>query len=288
MASSLIEKIKVLRERTGAGMMDCKAALLANNEDVEASIDWLREKGIAKVAKKSSRIAAEGLTTVKVSGDDAVVLEVNSETDFVAGSPAFKELVDTVATKTLADKPADISAAKEDLAQLFTDATVKIGEKLDYRRFELVSKTSSQFIGSYIHMGGKISVLVLLEGGSQELANGLAMHIAANNPLYVTEADIPGDAIEAETKVQTEAAKNDPKLAGKPEQALAKIIEGKVNKHFAESVLLKQEYLLDPKPISQALKEANASVVKFIRFQVGEGIEKRQDNFAEEVAKQMK
>ena len=282
MASSLIEKIKVLRERTGAGMMDCKAALLANNEDIEASIDWLREKGIAKVAKKSTRIAAEGLTSVKAEGDKAVILEVNSETDFVANSPAFKELVNNVADEVLKGK------SKEDLAPLFTEATIKIGEKLDYRRSEVFTKTASQNFGAYIHMGGKISVLVLLEGGSEELAKGLAMHIAANNPLYISEKDIPADAIEAEKRVQTEAAKNDEKLAGKPEAALAKIIEGKVNKHFAESVLLKQEYLLDPKPISQVLTENKATVVKFVRYQVGEGIEKKVENFAEEVAAQMK
>lgn len=286
--ASLIELIKVLRERTGAGMMDCKQALVENNEDVEKAVDWLREKGIAKAAKKASRIAAEGLTSVKVNGKDAVILEVNSETDFVSKSDAFKALIGEVADKVLEAKPACINCAKEATNELFTNATVKIGEKLDFRRFELVELAEGQVFGDYIHMGGKISTLVVLQGGSEELAKGLAMHIAANNPQYIQFADIPAEALENEKKIQLEAAKNDEKLKGKPEQALAKIIEGKVNKVFSESVLLVQEYLLEPgKKVEQVLKENGASVVKFVRYQVGEGIAKREENFAEEVAKQM-
>ncbi len=283
-----IELIKVLRERTGAGIMDCKNALAACNDDVEKACEWLREKGIAKVAKKASRIAAEGLTNVVVKGNTAVILEINSETDFVANSPAFKDLVNTIADVILEKKPACINCAKDLTAQIFTDATVKIGEKLDLRRFELVEKTDDQVFGSYIHMGGKISVLTLFNGGNAEIAKGVSMHIAANNPQFITKDDIPADAIENEKKVQMEAAKNDEKLKDKPEQALVKIIEGKVNKYFSESVLFAQEYLLNPDlKVEQAIKNEGATLVKFVRYQVGEGIQKREENFAEEVAKQM-
>ncbi len=288
MASNIIELIKVLRERTGAGMMDCKAALLANDCDVEKSCEWLREKGIAKAAKKASRIAAEGLTYVVTKGNDAVILEVNSETDFVAKSEDFKNLVAQVADILLEKKPACIHCAKELTQELFTNATVKIGEKLDFRRFELITKTDSQTFGAYIHMGGKISVLALVEGNDSETAKGLAMHIAANNPSYVATEDIPSDVIENEKRIQMEAAKNDEKLKNKPEAALIKIVEGKVNKVFSETVLLSQEYLLDPsKKVSQLLSEKNLCVKKFVRYAVGEGIAKREENFAEEVAKQM-
>lgn len=287
MASNIIELIKVLRDRTGAGMMDCKAALLANDCDVEKSCEWLREKGIAKAAKKASRIAAEGLTSVVAQGNTAVILEVNSETDFVSKSEDFKNLVNEVSALLLEKKPACINCAKELTNDLFTNATVKIGEKLDFRRFELVEKTDAQTFGAYIHMGGKISVLTLVDGNDEEVAKGLSMHIAANNPTYISTKDIPQDAIEHEKKIQMEAAKNDEKLKDKPEAALVKIIEGKVNKIFSESVLFSQEYLLDPsKKVEQLLKEKGLNVVKFVRYAVGEGIEKREENFAEEVAKQ--
>ena len=288
MASNVIELIKVLRDRTGAGMMDCKKALMETDCDVEKAVEWLREKGIAKVAKKASRIAAEGLTHVVVNGNEALILEINSETDFVSKSDAFKNLVVEVANVVLASKPANIEAAKALTQDIFTNATIKIGEKLDFRRFELVTKSDDQTFGSYIHMGGKISVLVVENGANAEVAKGLAMQIAANNPQYVTTSDIPADAIEKEKAVQMEAAKNDEKLKDKPEQALVKIIEGKVNKIFAESVLVKQDYLLDPsQKVEHVLTSNKISVAKFVRYQVGEGIAKREENFAEEVAKQM-
>ena len=288
MASNVIELIKVLRDRTGAGMMDCKKALMETDCDVEKAAEWLREKGIAKVAKKASRIAAEGLTHVVVNGNEALILEINSETDFVSKSDAFKNLVVEVANVVLASKPANIEAATALTQDIFTNATIKIGEKLDFRRFELVTKSDDQTFGSYIHMGGKISVLVVENGANAEVAKGLAMQIAANNPQYITTSDIPAEAIEKEKAVQMEAAKNDEKLKDKPEQALVKIIEGKVNKIFAESVLVKQDYLLDPsQKVEQVLTSNKISVAKFVRYQVGEGIAKREENFAEEVAKQM-
>ncbi len=287
--ANIIELIKVLRDRTGAGMMDCKKALLENDCDVEKSCEWLREKGIAKAAKKSSRIAAEGATSVKIDGNVAVVLEVNSETDFVAKSDPFKELINDTANILLNEKPACINCAKKATEELYTNATVKIGEKLDLRRFELVEKNDNQTFGGYIHMGGKISTLLLIDGViSQEDANGLAMHVAANAPLYISTSDIPAEEVEKETRVQLESAKQDPKLQGKPEEMLKKIISGKVSKYFAESVFVEQEYLMAPGvKVGQWLKEHNVTVNKMIRYMTGEGIEKREDNFAEEVAKQM-
>lgn len=287
--ASMIELIKELRDRTGAGMMDCKKALEANNQDVEKSIDWLREKGIAKAQAKASRIAAEGLASVKVDGNKAIIAEVNCETDFVSKGEKFHKLVDDVLTTTLDNNACCIDKAREICQGLFTDATVSMGEKLDYRRFEIVSKKDDEEFGAYIHMGGKIAVLVLLNKNNAELAKGLAMHIAANNPTYISQEDIPASAIEHEKGIQVELMKQDEKLAGKPAEMLAQIAERKVNKVLAESTLSAQAYLLDgDKTVAQVLKESDAKVVKFVRYAVGEGIEKRVDNFAEEVMKEIK
>lgn len=280
--------IKQLRDRTGAGMTDCKKALEETNNDIEAACDWLREKGIAKAAKKSGRIAAEGTTYVLTSGNDAVILEVNSETDFVAKSDAFKDLVKEVANILLDKKPANIEEAKEVTKELFTNATVKIGEKLDLRRFEILHKEDNQTFGSYIHMGGKISALLVLNGDNAEAAQGIAMHIAANRPTYLTTNDIPAEAVAQETAIQMEASKQDEKLANKPANVLENIIKGKVSKYFAESVLVEQDYLLEPgTKVGAYLKNHSLSIVKFVRFETGEGLEKRVENFAEEVQKQM-
>lgn len=285
----MIELIKELRDRTGAGMMDCKKALEANNQDVNKSIDWLREKGIAKAQAKASRIAAEGLASVKVNGNKAVIAEINCETDFVSKGEKFHKLVDDVLSTTLAKEPCCIDKAREICQALFTDATVSMGEKLDYRRFEIVTKNDDEEFGAYIHMGGKIAVLVLLNKNNPELAKGLAMHIAANNPTYVSQEDIPSSAIEHEKGIQVEIMKQDEKLANKPAEMLAQIAERKVNKVLAESTLSAQAYLLDgDKTVAQVLKENDAKVVKFVRYAVGEGIEKRVDNFAEEVMKEIK
>ena len=280
--------IKQLRDRTGAGMTDCKKALEETNNDIEAACDWLREKGIAKAAKKSGRIAAEGTTYVLTSGNDAVILEVNSETDFVAKSDAFKDLVKEVANILLDKKPANVEEAKEVTKELFTNATVKIGEKLDLRRFEILHKEDNQTFGSYIHMGGKISALLVLNGDNAEAAQGIAMHIAANRPTYLTTNDIPAEAVAQETAIQMEASTQDEKLANKPANVLENIIKGKVSKYFAESVLVEQDYLLEPgTKVGAYLKNHSLSIVKFVRFETGEGLEKRVENFAEEVQKQM-
>ena len=279
---------KQLRDRTGAGMTDCKKALEETNNDIEAACDWLREKGIAKAAKKSGRIAAEGTTYVLTSGNDAVILEVNSETDFVAKSDAFKDLVKEVANILLDKKPANVEEAKEVTKELFTNATVKIGEKLDLRRFEILHKEDNQTFGSYIHMGGKISALLVLNGDNAEAAQGIAMHIAANRPTYLTTNDIPAEAVAQETAIQMEASKQDEKLANKPANVLENIIKGKVSKYFAESVLVEQDYLLEPgTKVGAYLKNHSLSIIKFVRFETGEGLEKRVENFAEEVQKQM-
>ena len=289
---ALIDLIKQLRDRTGAGLMDCKAALLNNDEDLDKATDWLREKGLAKAAKKADRIAAEGLALTETCEKcgKTVILEVNCETDFVAKGDAFKELVTNVAGEILKNEPKDVNAAKELTTALFTDATVKMGEKFDLRRFEVIEK-GNNFVYSYIHMGGKIAVVVVLDKEDAELGKGLAMHIAANNPSYLNTQAIGADAIEHETKIQLEAAKQDPKLAGKPEEMLKKIIGGKVNKYFAEMVLVEQPYLLDTesgKKVGQVLEEKKTNVLKYVRYQVGEGIEKRKDDFASEVMSQMK
>lgn len=289
---ALIDLIKQLRDRTGAGLMDCKAALLNNDEDLDKATDWLREKGLAKAAKKADRIAAEGLALTETCEKcgKTVILEVNCETDFVAKGDAFKELVTNVAGEILKNEPKDVDAAKELTTALFTDATVKMGEKFDLRRFEVIEK-GNNFVYSYIHMGGKIAVVVVLDKEDAELGKGLAMHIAANNPSYLNTEAIGSDAIEHETKIQLEAAKQDPKLAGKPEEMLKKIIGGKVNKYFAEMVLVEQPYLLDTesgKKVGQVLQEKKVNVLKYVRYQVGEGIEKRKDDFASEVMSQVK
>ena len=288
--ASNIELIKILRERTGAGMMDCKRALDETNNEVDKATDWLREKGIAKQAKKADRIAAEGLALIeKCCCGAACVCEVNCETDFVANSDPFKALVSECCKKALSTKPADVAALSEAVKTEFTDAAVKLGEKLTIRRFDIVYTNEGEGLGTYIHQGGKIAVIVRLEKDNPELAKGLAMQIAANSPKYVLESDIPASVIEAETKIQLEASKNDPKLANKPEAALVNIVKGKVHKILSESVLAEQDYLLDPsKKVGDVLKAADNKVLQFIRYQVGEGLEKRHDDFAKEVMAQVK
>ena len=289
MAESLIDLIKVLRDRTGAGLMDCKGALLANDCDLDKAGDWLREKGLAKAAKKADRIAAEGLAlAISCDCGKTVVLEVNCETDFVAKGDAFRELVEAVAKVILEKNPKDVAEAKELTTNLFTDATVKMGEKFDLRRFTVLEKGEG-VVGSYIHMGGKIAVAVKLDKGDDEILKQLAMHIAANNPQYLTINDVPADVREHEMNVQKEAAKNDEKLANKPAPVLDKILEGKINKYFAEMTLEAQPFLMDDsKTVGQLLKEKGINLLTFVRYQVGEGIEKRKDDFASEVMSQAK
>ena len=288
--------VKELREKTGAGMMDCKKALTECEGDIEKAVDWLREKGIAKAAKKSGRIAAEGLTRAAVEGNTGVIFEVNSETDFVAKNDQFLALLDTIQAALFANKPADLDAAlacntaEGTLQDVITNATATIGEKITLRRFAVVQKADDEFFVAYMHMGGKISVLTVLNGKEDAaVAKNMAMQIASMSPTYINRDEIPAEVVEHERGVQLNIMKEDPKMAGKPEQMLAKIIEGKISKHFKDQCLMDQEFFLNPdQKVSQFLKENGADVKSFIRYAVGEGIEIREENFAEEVMSQIK
>ena len=290
------KQVKELREKTGAGMMDCKKALTANDGDIAKAIDWLREKGIAKAAKKEGRIAAEGLTRVAVSGNTAVLFEVNSETDFVSKNEQFLSLLDKIQAAVLANKPADEKAALElsteegTISDLITNATATIGEKISLRRVQVVTKEDNQFFGSYMHMCGKISALVVLSGKEDAtVAKNLAMQVASMSPSYVSQKDIPAEIVEHERQLQLSMMQQDPKMANKPEKVLEGILKGKVDKHFKDQCLVEQEYIFGEKQkVSQFLKESQADVVSFVRYAAGEGIEKREENFAEEVMAQIK
>ena len=289
MAAITAALVKDLRERTGAGMMDCKKALVACDGDMDAAIDFLREKGLAAAAKKAGRIAAEGVVGSFVCSEcgAGAIVEVNCETDFVAKGDQFHNFVDEIAGTILKNHCKTLEEAKELTKDLLADATVKMGEKFDLRRFVIIDKAEGENIGTYIHMGGKIACAVKVKGGDAELVKSLAMHIAANNPSYIEMKDVPASEIEHEREVQLETAKSDPKLMSKPQEFLTKIIDGKVNKHFAEMILMNQAFLMDDsKTISQVLSENKASIVSFVRYMVGEGIEKRHDDFAAEVMKE--
>lgn len=286
-------QVKELREKTGAGMMDCKKALTETDGDVAKAIDWLREKGIAKSAKKAGRIAAEGLTRVATDGNTGVVFEVNSETDFVAKNEQFLHLLDVIEKAMLAAKPASteealaVETAKGTVNDLIVNATATIGEKISFRRVAVVEKADDEVFGSYMHMGGTISALAVVKGDAT-VAKNIAMQVASMNPVYATEADIPADAFEHEKQLQMQMMKEDPKMAGKPEKVLENILKGKVKKHFKDQCLADQEFFLDTKKsVTQYLKEEKAEVKSFVRFQVGEGMEKKEEDFAAEVAAQM-
>jgi elongation factor Ts len=285
------QMVKELREKTGAGMMDCKKALTETNGDMEKAIDFLREKGIASAAKKGDRIAAEGLTYVVAEGNNAVILEVNSETDFVAKNEAFQNLVKELAAHLLANKPATVEEASAQtingvtVADYINAAIAKIGEKLSLRRFTVVSKTDNDAFGAYLHMGGRISVLTVLEGTTDaDAAKDVSMHIAALRPLYVSRDQVSQEEVERERQVLTTQALNE----GKPENIVAKMVEGRLGKYFEDVCLLDQTFVKNPdQKVRQFVESKGASVREFIRYEVGEGIEKREDNFAEEVMNQI-
>jgi len=289
------ELIKNLRERTGAGMMDCKKALVECNGDIDKATDWLREKGIAKAAKKADRIAAEGLTTIATEGNYALICEVNSETDFVAKNEKFINFVNDIATAALKAKATTLEEALNaplnngTVNDAIVSNTATIGEKLSLRRVTLVEKTSNDSFGSYLHMGGKIgAVCVLSNTNKTDVAKDVAMHIAASSPLYINTTDIPAEETEKELHIQSEAAKNDEKLKGKPEAALTKILEGKINKWKAEISLAEQPFVKDPSTsVSKYVSQYGAKITNFVRYAVGEGLQKREDNFAEEVMSQV-
>ena len=283
--------VKDLRERTGAGMMDCKKALVETNGDMDKAIDYLREKGISKAAKKAERIAAEGLANYYVKGNDAVVVELNSETDFVAKNAEFKELLDTIGNTILESKTTDmesvlaLKAGKETINDLIVNATAKIGEKISLRRFEKVKKTAKQVFGTYLHMGGKIASLVVVDGDNEEVARDVAMQAAAMRPLYTTIDSVPAEDLEHEKSVIKEQVINEGK---KPEFA-DKIVEGRIRKFYEETVLEEQSFIKDSDiNIKTYLENNKSKLVKLVKYEVGEGMEKRNDNFAEEVMSQIK
>lgn len=282
--------VKELREQTGAGMLDCKKALTETNGNMEEAITWLREKGISKAAKKQTRIAAEGLATAKINGNDAVLVEVNSETDFVAKNPEFVSLVDGIANVILDKKPANMEEAMKleldgtSIEETIVNKTATIGEKLSFRRFELVEKTDNQVFGTYSHMGGKIVTLALLEGNDIEVAKDIAMQIAAMRPLYLDRDSVPEERIEKEKAILTEQAENE----GLDSNKLPMIVNGRLNKFFEEICLVDQGFVKENKmKVSKYVESKNMKILSFVRYEVGEGMEKKEENFADEVAKQI-
>ncbi|UOE92813.1 translation elongation factor Ts [Alkalihalobacillus sp. LMS39] len=286
--------VKELREKTGAGMMDCKKALTETNGDMEKAVDFLREKGIASAAKKADRVAAEGLSYVEQSGNKAVIVEVNSETDFVAKNENFKNLVADLAKHVLEQNPATVEDA---LAQPFQGGSTsveeyvngqiaKIGEKISLRRFEVVEKTDNDAFGSYLHMGGRIGVLTVIAGNTdEELAKDVAMHIAAIKPVYVNRDGVPGDEVDREREVLKQQALNE----GKPANIVEKMVEGRLSKFFEQVCLVDQPFVKDgDQKVGKYVKNKGGEVKSFVRYEVGEGMEKREDNFAEEVMSQVK
>ena len=282
--------VKELRERTGAGMMECKKALVETGGDLEAAIEHMRKQGLAKADKKAGRIAAEGLVVVTSSDDRkrAAVVEVNCETDFVAGGDDFRAFAQRVGTLVLEQRPADM---EELLAAPLDGGTVeesrralvaKLGENIGVRRFEIVA--SQGIVGTYVH-GTRIGVLVDLEGGDDNLARDMAMHVAASRPQYVDEREIPADFLAKEREILVEQAKGE----GKPAEIVAKMVEGRLRKQLAEITLVGQPFIKDPDTqVGKLLSGHGASVRKFVRFEVGEGIEKKADNFVEEVMAQVR
>ena len=291
MAQITASLVKELRERTGAGMMDCKKALTQTDGDIDAAIDYLRENGIAKAAKKADRIAAEGLSYIEVKGNKAVILEINSETDFVAKNEKFVALVKNVANAILAAEPKSLEEALQVQAEggtveaVINEGIATIGEKLSLRRFEVVSKTDADAFGAYSHMGGRIGVLTLIEGSTDEqAAKDVAMHIAALAPRYLDESEVPADVLEHEKKVLTEQALNE----GKPANIVEKMIVGRINKFLEEITVVKQKFVKDDSlTVEKFVASKGGKLAKFVRYEVGEGIEKREDNFAEEVMSQV-
>lgn len=284
--------IKELRDRTGAGMMDCKKALTNSNGDMDEAIKWLRENGIAKAAKKGDRVAAEGVTVAKANGNVGIIAEVNAETDFVAQNDKFMKLVDQIADLLLANKPASLEDALKikttdgTLEDTIVQATATIGEKITLRRITVMEKSDKDAFGAYIHMGGKISSLVLLEGtANADMGKDVAMHVAAINPQFVDRSEVSEDFIKSETAILTEQALKE----GKPANIVENMVKGRMNKQLAEICLNDQAFIKDSgTTVGNYVASANGKIVKMARFEVGEGIEKVVTDFAAEVEAQVK
>lgn len=282
--------VKELRDKTGAGMLDCKKALEATNGNMSEAVDWLREKGISKAEKKASRVAAEGLCKIVTSDNKAVILEVNSETDFVAKNEEFTNFVDYLANTILAnnlkthEEVLSFEDNGETIESKLVALTAKIGEKLSFRRHELVEKNDNEVFGSYLHMGGKIGALVVLANTSEEVAKDVAMHVAAMAPVCATRSDVPTDMVEHESKVIKEQVMNE----GKPADIAEKMVTGRLNKFYKEICLEEQEFIKDSSVnVGTFVKNNGGSIVSMIRYAVGEGIEKKEENFADEVMSQI-
>ena len=281
--------VKELRERTGAGMMECKKALVETDGDLDAAVEVLRKSGQAKADKKASRVAADGRVVIAADGNKAVIVEVNSETDFVAKDENFVAFAEAVTAAALTSATTDIEAfAAETLAdgrsveEARTELIAKVGEKISVRRFEVIS--SDSVIASYTH-GARIGAVVALDGGDESLARDVAMHVAAMNPQYVGEADVPAEMLQREHRIETEKAQS----SGKPPEIIEKMVTGRVNKFLKEITLLGQPFVKDDSvTVGKLLAAANATVSACVRFEVGEGIEKKEDNFVAEVMAQVK
>ena len=283
--------VKELRERTGAGMMDCKKVLVETDGDLEAAIDVMRKSGAAKADKKASRIAADGKVIIAISDDgkEAAILEVNCETDFVAKDENFTRFVEAVAARVLADQPADIAALSalpldtgESVEEVRANLVAKIGENIQVRRFELVSAEEGQ-VFSYNH-GVRIGVAVSMAGADEALGKDIAMHIAASRPICVSEADVPAEKLEKEKEILIAQAED----SGKPANIIEKMVEGRLRKYLSEITLLGQDFVKNPDvTVAQLIKDAGAEVSGFVRYEVGEGIEKKQEDFAAEVMAQI-
>ena len=291
--------VKNLREKTGCGMMDCKKALTETNGDVEKAMDFLREKGLATAEKKAGRIASEGMVDILVDGNVAAMVEVNSETDFVAKNEEFQEMVKNIAKQVIATNPADVDAllasnfvgdASVTIKDMITEKIAKIGENMNLRRF-------ARFEGNvvdYIHMGGRIGVMVKVEGDlssdeAKEAARDAAMQIAAMNPLYLDKTTVPEADVEREKHFILSQMKEDPKNAGKPDNILEKMLMGKINKFFEQNCLNQQEFVKDSNfSVEKYLASKGIKLVDYVRFEKGEGLEKKVDDFAAEVASMMK
>lgn len=293
MATISAKLVKELRKKTGAGMMDCKKALTETDGDIDKAIDYLREKGIAKAAKKADRIAAEGLVHVETKGNDAVIVEINSETDFVARNEGFQELVKEIANQVLDTKAETVEALMEttlpngkSVDERIKEAVSTIGEKLSVRRFAIRTKTDNDAFGAYLHMGGRIGVLTVVEGSTdEEAARDVAMHIAAINPKYVSSEQVSEEEINHEREVLKQQALNE----GKPENIVEKMVEGRLRKYLQEICAVDQDFVKNPDVTVEAfLKTKGGKLVDFVRYEVGEGMEKREENFADEVKGQMK
>lgn len=281
-----------LRSLTGAGMMDCKNALEEAGGDLEKAADILRKKGIVKAAKRADKVAAEGLTNVKTRGNAAVIVEVNSETDFAAKSENFKKITEAIAEQLLDKKPATTEEALSQqmsaggaLKDFLVSATAATGEKIFLRRFVVVEKEDGDAFGAYVHMGGKMSTLIALSGGSEALAKDVAMHVAAANPKYISKEDVSNEDINREKEIYGEQLRGQ----GKPENMIGNIVKGKINKYYGEVCLLEQPYFKDEeKTMAQILSASGASIKSFIRYALGEGVERGGNDFASDVEAQLK